>query len=124
MDLRSLANRSASVVNPNQMVTILHSTGFTMGAGMKQVPTYAAPVEVLGQVQALDLADIKQLSGLNIQGTIKSVIVQGILAGVVRPDGKGGDLIKTADGKEWLVFKILEGWPTWTKAAVVLQEPA
>jgi hypothetical protein len=121
MDLRSLANRSATMVNPNELVTVLISTGYTTGAGQKQVPTYAPPVIGPAQIQALDDKDLKLLEGLNIQGYTKAIFLRGILAGVIRPDSKGGDLIQTQDGKSWLVVKILEGWPTWTKAAMVLQ---
>ena len=120
MDLRGIANSVSSAVNPNTTVTVLRSTGYTIGAGRKQVPTYAAPVTGPGQIQALDANDIKQLDGLNIQGTIRAIYLRGVLAGVVRPDGTGGDIVQIG-GQTWLVVKVLEGWPTWTKAAVVLQ---
>lgn len=121
MDLRGLANGVSSTINPNQTVRVSRSTGYTIGAGRKQVPSYAAPVEGPGQVQALDGKDLQQLDGLNIQGTIRAIYLRGALAGVIRPDGTGGDLVETADGQTWLVVKVLESWPTWTKAAIVLQ---
>ena len=120
MDLRGIANGVTTAVNPNRTVTVLRSTGYTIGAGRKQVPSYAAPVSGPGQIQALDANDIKQLDGLNIQGTIRAIYLRGALAGVVRPDGTGGDLVQI-DGQTWLVVKVLESWPTWTKAAIVLQ---
>ena len=122
MDLRGIANGVTATVNPNETVTVLRSTGFTIGAGAKQVPSYAAPVTGPAQVQALDANDIKQLDGLNIQGTIRAIYLRGTLAGVVRPNQTGGDIIQRKNKKEsWLVVKVLEGWPTWTKAAIVLQ---
>ena len=121
MDLRGIANGVSSTVNPNKTVTVRRSTGYTIGAGRKQVPSYATPVEGPGQVQALDGKDLQQLDGLNIQGTIRAIYLRGALAGVIRPDGTGGDLVETADGQTWLVVKVLESWPTWTKAAIVLQ---
>ena len=120
MDLRGIANSVSSTVNPNITVTVLRSTGYTIGAGRKQVPTYADPVTGPGQIQALDANDIKQLDGLNIQGTIRTIYLRGVLAGVVRPDGTGGDIVQIG-GQTWLVVKVLEGWPTWTKATIVLQ---
>lgn len=122
MDLRGIANGAASAVNPNVTVTVRRSTGFTIGAGRKQVPSYAADVDGPAQIQALDGVDLKQLDGLNIQGTLRAVYLRGSLAGVVRPEGVGGDLVLT-DGKTktWLVVKVLESWPTWTKAAICLQ---
>ena len=122
MDLRGIANGVTSTVNPNQTVTVLRSTGYTIGAGRRQVPSYAAPVSGPAQIQALDADDIKQLDGLNIQGTVRAIYLRGVLAGVVRPDGTGGDLVEV-EGQTWLVVKVLEGWPTWTKAAIVLQMP-
>ena len=122
MDLRGIANGVTSTVNPNQTVTVLRSTGYTIGAGRRQVPGYAAPVTGPGQIQALDANDIKQLDGLNVQGTIRAINLRGNLAGVIRPDGTGGDIVQIA-GQDWLVVKVLEGWPTWTKAAIVLQMP-
>mgnify|MGYP000016301266 FL=1 len=122
MDLRGIANGVTSTVNPNKTVTVRRSTGYTIGAGRKQVPGYADPVTGPAQIQALDANDIKQLDGLNIQGTVRAIYLRGVLAGVVRPDGTGGDLVEV-DGQTWLVVKVLEGWPTWTKAAIVLQMP-
>ena len=127
MDLRGLANGVTTTVNPNQTVTVLRSTGFTTGAGAKQVPSYAAPVSGPAQIQALDADDIKQLDGLNIQGTIRAIYLRGPLAGVVRPNQTGGDLVTIAAPAPvalrgtWLVVKVLESWPDWTKAAIVLQ---
>ena len=127
MDLRGLANGVTTTVNPNQTVTVLRSTGFTTGAGAKQVPSYAAPVSGPAQIQALDADDIKQLDGLNIQGTIRAIYLRGTLAGVVRPNQTGGDLVTIAAPAPvalrgtWLVVKVLESWPDWTKAAIVMQ---
>ena len=120
MDLRGIANGVTSTVNPNQTVTVLRSTGYTIGAGRRQVPSYAAPVTGPGQIQALDANDIKQLDGLNVQGTIRAIYLRGTLAGVVRPNQTGGDIVQIS-GQDWLVVKVLEGWPTWTKAAICLQ---
>ena len=122
MDLRGLTNGVTSTINPNETVTVLRSTGFTIGAGAKPVPSYAAPVSGPAQIQALDADDIKQLDGLNIQGTIRAIYLRGTLAGVMRPNQTGGDIVKRKNETEsWLVVKVLESWPDWTKAAIVLQ---
>lgn len=122
MDLRGIANGVITTVNPNETVTVLRSTGYTIGAGARQVPSYAAPVVGPGQVQALDADDIAQLDGLNIQGVIRAIYLRGTLAGVIRPDGTGGDIVKRKNETEtWLVVKVLESWPDWTKVAIVLQ---
>jgi len=120
MDLRGLANSVASSVNPNVSVSVQRSTGYTVDAAFRQVPAYAAAVVGPAQVQALDGNDLKQLDGLNIQGTMRAIYLRGALAGVIRPEGTGGDLVTIA-GDVWLVVKVLESWPSWTKAAIVLQ---
>lgn len=121
MDLRGLANGVTSTVNPNVTVSVQRSTGYAIGAGARQVPTYATAVVGPANIQALDANDIKQLDGLNISGQIRAIYLRGALAGVVRPDDAGGDIVQI--GSEiWLVTKVLESWPTWTKAAIVRQE--
>lgn len=122
MDLRSIANAGASVVNPNTIVTVRRSTGYAIGAGQLQVPTYADPVTGPAAIQALSASDIQQIENLNIQGTTRAIYFRGVLAGVVRPDSTGGDLVEW-EGNSWLVVRVLESWPTWTKAAIVLQTP-
>lgn len=122
MDLRGIANRVTSTINPNEMVTLLPSTGFTVGAGAKQIPTYGTPVTGPAQVQALDSSELLKLNGLNIQGDIRAIYLRGVLAGVIRPEQIGGDLIKRGFPQEtWLVVKVLETWPNWTKAVIVHQ---
>lgn len=123
MDLRSIANSISSTINANEAVTLMISTGYTIGTGRKQIPTYSQRTGY-AQVQALDAIDLKQLDGLNIQGTIRAMYLRGVLAGVIRPDQVGGDLVKRNGGTEtWLVVKVLESWNNWTKVAIVLQVP-
>lgn len=121
MDLRSIANSISSTVNQNEIVTVKRSTGYTMGAGRRQVPSYADPVTGPAQIQALDGKELQHTEGLNIQGTIRAIYLRGSLAGVIRPDQVGGDLVIRGNGEEWLVVKVLESWPNWTKAAIVKQ---
>lgn len=129
MDLRGIANQASDVVNPNIIVSVQTSNGYTIGSGQRQVPQYNSPITGPAQVQALDSSDLKQLEGLNIQGAIRAIYLRGALAGVIRPDSKGGDLvtIPSAAGVApalvgtWLVTKVLESWTLWTKAVIVKQ---
>jgi hypothetical protein len=123
MNLRSLVNPvTSSTVNENVNITILKSTGYTIGEGRKQIATYAAPVVTIGQLQALDGKDLKQIEGLNIQGTIRALYIYQDIKGTSRPDQTGGDII-TFNGQTWLTVKVLEGWQgKWTKVAIVLQD--
>ena len=131
MDLRSISNQVSDTVNLNIPVTLQSSTGFTIGAGLRQVPTYTSTAG-FAQVQALDNSDLKQLDGLNIQGSIRAIYFKGILAGVVRANTQGGDLVVIGASAAvppalvgtWLIVKVLESWPNWAKAAIVLQAAA
>lgn len=79
---------------------------------------------LLAQVQPLSTRDLRQIDGLNLQGDLKSLYINGPINGIVRPAVKGGDLVTLSDGSVWLVTMIPEGWnfsSGWTKAIIVLQ---
>lgn len=117
-----MANMVTSTVNPNEIVTVLPSNGYTTGAGARQVPIYGIPVTGPAQIQALDNSDLRQIEGLNLQGDIRAIYLRGKLAGVIRPEQIGGDLVKRRFPEEtWLITKVLETWPTWTKAVIIRQ---
>lgn len=132
MDLRGIANAASNTVNPNVTVSVQTSTGYTIDPdSAKQIPVYSAPVTGPGQVQALDGSDLKQIDGLNLSGVLRAIYLRGVLAGVIRPDSMGGDLITIPAQANvpapfvgvWLVVKVLETWPDWTKAAINFQGP-
>lgn len=120
MDLNSIANLTAEVVNPNVAVTVQASTGYTIGAGLKQVPSYAAAVSGYAQLQEITSMELKHLEGMNIQGDIQTIYIRGTLSAALRPTGQGGDLV-TIGSQTWLNVKTLEQWPLWAKAAIVRQ---
>jgi hypothetical protein len=121
MDLRGVANAVTDTVNPNISVTVKASTGYTIGSGLKQVPSYAAPVTGFAQVQALTAADLRHLDGLNIQGATKSIILRGELNAIVRVNSQGGDIV-IIGMQTWLTVAVLEQWPLWSRCAIQLQD--
>jgi len=128
VDIRGIANSVSNVINPNVSATVRVSSGYTIDpATLKQVPSYAPDAVGPVQFQALDGDDLKQLEGLNLQGALRAVFLRGQLAGVIRADSKGGDLVIVAAPAPvelrgtWLVVKVFETWQTWTKAAVCRQ---
>lgn len=120
MDIRGIANTVSDCVNPNILVSLQASTGYTIGSGLKQVPSYAAPVSGYAQVQALTEADLRHLDGLNIQGATKAIILKGALNAVIRPHSQGGDLV-TIGSDVYLTLAVLEQWPLWSRCAIQLQ---
>lgn len=121
LNLRGLANGITSGINPNVQAIYRASTGNTTGANLKQVPTYAPDVTIPVQVQPMSNGDLQKLDGLNIQNVISKVYLNGSASAVVRSDMKGGDIF-VIGGKTYLVEKVLEDWPTWTSAALRLQD--
>jgi hypothetical protein len=123
MDLNAIANSVSETINPNIAVSIQASTGYAIGAGLKQVPSYAAAVSGFAQVQELSSSELRQTEGLNIQGAMRKIYFRSPLNAVIRPNSQGGDLVTIA-GQIWLTVKTLELWPDWCSALIVLQEPA
>jgi hypothetical protein len=125
LNLHAIVGPIVAAVNPWVSATIQVSTGSTTDAAGKRGPSYAAPVPVQVQMQSLTYQDLVQISGMNIQGERRAMYVNGNWAGVVRPDGKGGDLITLEkDGSVWLVAQVLENWygtDGWVKVCVTRQ---
>jgi hypothetical protein len=129
MDLRTIANQVSNTVNPNIIVTLQTSAGSTIGAAGRQQPQYNTPLTGPAQIQALDNVDLKKIEGMNLSGSVRAIYMKGNLAGVIRPDSKGGDLVTVAPAPGvpallvglWLTSKVLESWPLWTKVVIVKQ---
>ena len=124
MNLHSIVVNSIAQINPLLNATLQVSTGYATNADGSRVPSYASPVNILIQAQALQYNDLMQIASLNIQGVRKAIYIQGDWEGVVRADNKGGDLITFPDGTIWLVAFVFENWfitSGWTKVCATLQ---
>jgi hypothetical protein len=124
MNLHALASGAIGSINPFVIASIKVSTGYGK-VGYVQNPTYAAPINVSVQVQPLTGPDLKQLDGLNLNGTKRKLYLNGSLNGTVRVAGKGGDVITLTDGPNagvWLVVFVFEQWTDWCSVCCTLQE--
>lgn len=126
MNLRGTANSVTTAINPNITGAWLQSAGYTVGADFKQVPSYNTYADLLLQVQELTQADIRQMDGLNIQGVLKVVYINGLPLGVARTLGQGGDLLQfplagESTVRDWLVVRVKEQYPDWASVIVCLQ---
>lgn len=124
MNLHGIVSGNIGAVNPFVPATFQASTGSTTADDGMRVPTYADPVTVDVQVQALTGKDLMQIDGLNLNGTKRAIYLYGQADGTVRVNQKGGDLITLTDGPNagvWLVVLVLEQWPDWCKTACALQ---
>ena len=131
MNLHAIAAPYVSVVNPTLPVTVRFSRGSTTLPSGKRSPNYAPPVRMRAQVQAMSSRDLRQVAGLNLQGSMSAIYVMGDVEGIVRPLLKGGDLINFPDGSVYLVVVALENWgdsrvpaEQWSKCACQLQTPS
>lgn len=124
MNLYSLVTGAVSAINPMRRAKIAVAQGYTTNADGTRVPVYLPPRHVLAQVQELSSMDLQATDGLNLQGETKSIYLQGDWTGVVRADGRGGDVIQFDDGTVWLVNKIAENWlgrKGWVKVIATRQ---
>jgi hypothetical protein len=116
------------VLQPRTVI-VAQLTGDPGGVGTYQInppqtvasEAMSTTFSVTAQIQDLTQRDLMHLSGLNIQGSQKTVYISGQMAGATRPAQKGGDLVVLGDGTVWLTTQVLESWPDWCRAAITLQ---
>lgn len=125
MNLHLIVRGAVTTVNPDIAGTHLISTGYTTDATGKNTPTYSASAARL-QVQGVKPTTLLHMDSLNIQGVLRQVHMYGDTAGVVRADGKGGDLLNFpqrvgAAVQTWKVVAVLETFPDWSCVVVQLQ---
>lgn len=132
MNLHSIVRGAITTVNPDQLITYMRSTGFTVDDTGQQTPTYDTFTGEGAQIQAVSGKDLAHLNNLNIQGVVRAVYMYGNTNGVVRPNARGGDLLVfpqfIGDAPQtWLVVTVPESWGTvgqggWSKVIVCLQQ--
>lgn len=129
VNVRAAANVATSAVNPNVAALVQISTGYTTAANGVQAPSYATPIPLTIQIQALSKKDVEHLDSLNISGAERAVYANMQLTAVDRVKQSGGDLITFTDPGDgvahvWLVTALLEGFSTagWSRAAITRQK--
>jgi len=124
MNLSHIAGSYVSSVNPWITGQYQKSNGYSTNPDGERVPSYTAAVPLAIQMQAMTSGDLRQVSGLNLNGELRAMYCNGAIEGVDRPQSLGGDLITLPDASIWLVAKVLENWNTtsgWTKFCCVRQ---
>lgn len=122
MNLRTIANRATSTVNPNIAVTWRAYAGYSTLPSGKTAETYAEPVPLVAQVQALTKREIQHIEAMNLSPCDRAAYVNGQLQAFDRVTQTGGDFLYF-ENRWWKVMAILEGWTTagWCKVALVGQ---
>ena len=124
MNLHGIVSGYIASINNWITGSYQQSTGYTTGADGTRAPSYATAVPLQIQMQAMTSGDLRQVSGLNLNGELRVMYCNGAIEDVDRPQALGGDLITLPDASRWLVVKVLENWNTtsgWTKFVVVRQ---
>ena len=123
MNLHGIVSPFIGAINPFVPATLQTSTGSTQNADYSTTPTYSTQ-NVMVQVQALSGRDLRQIEGLNLNGTLRSIYMNGVANATVRVSSQGGDLITLTTGPNagvWLVNMVSEQWPDWVHVIATLQ---
>ena len=127
INVRALANAATQNVNPNRMVTLEVSQGYTVNDYGEQVELFLSE-EVEIQSQALSNSDKRLLveAGINMQQEMISIYIFGAVDGIRRWVQKGSSrFLFPAYGEDelviWNVEMVAESWPTWTRVVACRQ---
>ena len=121
MNLHSMISGAIGAINPHQKAKIVvWGEQKTLPSG-KVMPSATETVEATVQRQELSQKDLAHIAGLNVQGQLCAVYLNGQHSGIVRPDGKGGEQFTLADGTVWKVIAVPEQWPDWSKVILCRQ---
>jgi hypothetical protein len=121
VNLHGIVAGAIGAVNPLVEITVRVNLGYVTGPDGTQAPSYGPQTTVVAQIQPLTGGELRHMDSLNLQGDFQAIYINGHIAGLIRPDNKGGDLITLKDGRNYLVSTVLEDWPDWCKVAVTLQ---
>lgn len=119
-NMHAVVRGAITTLNPDEPGTVYVSTGSTNVRGIL-TPTFTAVAAQL-QFQAQAHDKVMHERALEYSSMYDTVYAYGNFTGVDRPDGKGGDVIQTtADGKFYLITRVLEWWPQWCSFEVTRQ---
>jgi hypothetical protein len=120
LNLHDFAFGVTSVINGKKPVTILLSTGYTIGPDGTQNPSYTT-VTAIADEQPITTGDIRHMDAMNIQGVRRDFYITGNVHAIERLNSRGGDIVVTPDLDQWLVHEVAERWPQWVKVLTTLQ---
>lgn len=122
MNLRNIANRAITAVNPNIPATLKLNVGVQTDDTGKRVAKFDE-VRVKIQPQSLSTQDLQLFDSLAQQGQLLNVYISGQIHALRRLSQKGADkLVFKAFGEneesEWLIKSVAESFPNWCKVVV------
>lgn len=126
MNLRQIANRAITTVNPNiPAVLKLNARTETDDTG-KRVAKFDE-INVKIQPQSLSTNDLQLFDSLAQQGQLLNVYISGQIHALRRLSQQGADkLVFKAFGEktesEWLIKSVAESFPNWCKVVIWRQK--
>lgn len=120
MNLHGIVSGAIGAINPFIPAQVYQSKGYTTTPAGKQVPAFLSPVDQFIQKQELSFKDLQHVDGLNIQGELCSVYLNGQVYGIDRGSAMGGDAF-VFNNQVWLVVAVPEQWPDWCRVILCRQ---
>lgn len=120
MNLHAVVRGVIPVVNPDQTIMLLRSTGQALD-GFQQVATWAPAEQVEAQVQPVSDKTLQWLQQSRQNSVWRDAYLFGPLHGLEHATVKGGDMLYF-EGFEWQVDQVLEAWSAtagWTKVRCI-----
>jgi hypothetical protein len=130
INVRAIAGQLVQAVHPDERVEWFASDGADHERGFAK-PKYLPGREIAAQIQSAAPDKLAHLADnlSSVQSTRKAWFPagpDGHPTGIDRPLGKGGDLVRRADGTWWLVTELSEDFSKsgWVSAVLTLQAGA
>ena len=127
MNLHAMANRLIRTVHPNETGLWVRSAGTGNVKGLL-IPRWEPGVEVVMQVQSAAPESLAHLGDkLGSVEAVRKAWIKGAPgvhpSGINRPEGRGGDMIRRADGTWWLITEVSEDFTKagWVSVVMTLQ---
>lgn len=122
MNLRQIANRAITTVNPNIPAVLKLNAGTETDDTGKRVAKFDE-INVKIQPQSLSTNDLQLFDSLAQQGQLLNVYISGQIHALRRLSQQGADkLVFKAFGEktesEWLIKSVAESFPNWCKVVV------
>jgi len=128
MNLHELVRGFIPIVNPDETVQWYRNVGQSHGDYGVVTPVFAEPVSAVAQVQSESDASLYYQNRAGDNSIVRRCYMMGDEpvqpAGIVRPQARGGDVIRRADGSWWLVNGVIDDFSLqsgWVCVRMVLQ---
>lgn len=121
MNLHDMVRNSITMVNPDQAVILLASSGQAQGADYTPQALWSPAVSASAQVQPVPDKALQWLLQTRGNSIWRDCYLYGAVTGLERATARGGDMLYF-EGYEWQVDQVIEAWNAtagWTKVRCI-----